>query len=250
MQITREAVEAAASRLSGQLVATPILGEPILPGRGRVPNLRLKVEALQPSGSAWFRGAMHALARRFGDTKTLAVSGKPRWVLGWAWAAALQIEVHWEKERAEDPLWRERLEAVPGLQLLLHDDRETTERVMAERGAAGIRLAPGDEDPEVFAGLATLGFELADELGSGIERVVVGPGRLVEPVRKGLELGGREVEVEAVSRARLPIEERKRLQHLLHVHLRLEVGPGAAAAFGRGLELADSGQEVCVVLGG
>ncbi|MEQ1634442.1 MAG: hypothetical protein ABL997_18820, partial [Planctomycetota bacterium] len=51
-------VLAAATRLRGQLVATPVIGGVHLGGDGGV-DVRWKAELLQTGGSGWFRGYSH-----------------------------------------------------------------------------------------------------------------------------------------------------------------------------------------------
>src|SRR5690606_7902337 len=90
MPSEHDPIAAAANRLRGLLVDTPLIGGPLLAGRPAMPELRIKPECLQPGGSIWFRGAMHALARQMGAAAGIVAQGGSRQVLATVVAAQAQ----------------------------------------------------------------------------------------------------------------------------------------------------------------
>jgi len=181
-------VQAAARRLRGHLVATPLIGAANLPGLRSGADLRLKPETLQPGGSLWYRGAMHHLQRQLGRCKGLAVVGPPRQALAALLAAAqhrLPVHCFWD---APPPAgWRARLAGAGCVQEVAEDPREAARAFCAR---TGYHCMPGPEGPEVAAGLATVGLELASELPAACEIVFVSPD-LGPAVSAGLAAGGR-----------------------------------------------------------
>lgn len=186
----RRVLEAAAARLRGALVATPLLGEPLLVGRGVAEGLRLKLECLQCGGSAWFRGAMHALARRFGSIARLAAEGDADCVRALASAAALQrVECH-----ALAPADAAQRAVLVALGAVLHE---------AQAGLPGTLARLDRAAPDFTEGLATLGLELADELPSEIVAVFVAE-EFAAAVGDGLQAAGRPLALLAVPADRSP----------------------------------------------
>lgn len=58
-----DSIRAAAARLRGHVVATPLIGGLLLPGFAHAADVRIKPELLQPGGSAWYRGYLHLVLR-------------------------------------------------------------------------------------------------------------------------------------------------------------------------------------------
>ncbi|MEO0480842.1 MAG: hypothetical protein AAF196_15325 [Planctomycetota bacterium] len=263
-ELDPEALSRARERLRPVLPGVVMLEAPIVPEVGRVPNLTLAVDVLQPGGSAWVRGAVHSLIEHFGDCSDkprVVVHGKPRWILSWGHAALLAghpFEVLLDQQHPLDGLWSERVHGLASVVVHDHENGDALQEAERELVGAGAFLAPDVEDETVFTGLATLGAELGDlwsedsEVGAPT-KVLVGPGRMSAAVEAGLKAiaGGRSsIPVEAVHRGEFDEQERRALQEQLRVHLRLDAGPGAAAAFGLGLREAVRGGRVVVVLGG
>lgn len=174
----RARLEAAALHLRGTLVATPIVGDPWLPGLGFASGLRVKVERLQVSGSAAFRGAMFALGRRLGSTPVIRVAGREAHLLACATAAALQ-RVACTVVGPVRPALAARLLALGA-----------TVRQVGEVPSFH------EDDPDYAEGLATLGLELGRELAGEVESAHVAPW-LAPAVARGLHAAGRSLEVVA-----------------------------------------------------
>lgn len=166
------AVDAAAKRLAGQAVVTPLLEFAALNARvgGRV---LVKPETLQRTGSFKFRGAFNAIAR-------LAESASPPQAVvafssgnhaqGVAAAARLAGIPAVIVMPADAPVNKVERTRADGAEIVLYDrhreDREAVAAAIArERNAAIVR--PFD-DPDVIAGQGTVGLEIvrqASELG-------------------------------------------------------------------------------------
>ena len=155
MELDPARVESARARLRGQLVATPLIGGLELPGFPGEPSLRIKPESLQPSGSIWFRGAMHEVARQLGKTKGLLVAGDDRPLLAAARAAALQRVPTVVFLRGEQNRLRALLPDAVEVEVVA-DAVHARDAVEAARGPRGFRPMPGIEDPEYALGIATL----------------------------------------------------------------------------------------------
>jgi len=245
-------VEAAARRLRGVLVETPLIGGVILPGFDVTPGLRVQVEVVQHGGSLWFRGTMHALSRAFGSPREVVATGSPAALAAACLAAHLQrtpvtaIVEGPRRVEAETRLlafganaveWRADAAAV----------RDRAEELRRERGAL---VLPGPGDPDFDLGVATLGLELANNLGADADLVVVGPAALAPAVGVGLAAGGREILVEgvdAVDPSELDSVGRADLAESVASGLRIVPGPASLAALVRGLTARAVAP--CVVLG-
>ena len=232
------AIEAAAQRLRGQLVATPLIGGLRLPGFQVPPDLRLKPELLQPGGAMRYRGTLHYLMRKLGQLKGLVLWGPPRQVLTDALAASTQrlpMTSFWESDPGD---WSEQLQAC-GCAVEQAADPVAAARSHGEK--TGFHLLPPDcVDPDFLLGLATVGLELALELPRDCALVVVsstGSG-----LQAGLRAGGHSARVEEVvaSAATAGLQQALRTGH------RLESDPEGLAALAWAL---DHGQDaVCAVL--
>ena len=159
-------IDAAAARLDGHAVRTPLLNAPLLDAEfGR--RIFLKAECLQKTGSFKYRGARNTVASLINTERSQGViafssgnhaqgvalsareMGAPSAIIMPADAPALKIA----NTRAL------------GAEVILYDrDREDRdaigERLSAERGLTLIR--PYDE-PRVIAGQGTVGLEIADQ---------------------------------------------------------------------------------------
>ncbi len=163
-------IAAAADRLAGQAVATPLLESPLLNDRvgGRV---LVKAEVLQRTGSFKFRGAYNRMSRIPADRRgtgvvayssgnhALAVAAAAR-VLGMAATIVMP---------ADAPEIKRRGTAAWGATIVPFDrDRDDREaiaaRIVADTGAT---LVKPYDDPAIVAGQGTLGLELADSTTKG-----------------------------------------------------------------------------------
>jgi threonine dehydratase len=161
-----EAVRAAAARLKGKAVATPLLVSPRVDQRlgGRV---LLKAEALQRTGSFKFRGAYNALAQFDSGARRAGVvafsSGNH--AQGVAAAAEMLGIPALIVMPSDAPAVKVANTRSYGAEIVFYDryteNREAiATRIAAERGAS---LLPPFEDARVIAGQGTIGLEIAAE---------------------------------------------------------------------------------------
>lgn len=173
-------VQAAALRLAGVALRTPLLGgTPLdeLTG-GRV---LLKLESLQRFGSFKIRGAYNRLAQlSAGERKAGVVAfssgNHAQGVAGAAKMLGIRATIVMP---ADAPRLKLENTRTLGAEVVLYDryreDREgVAARVLAERGGT---LVPAFDDPHVVAGQGTCGLELmqqAEELGFTPDQVLIG----------------------------------------------------------------------------
>lgn len=162
-------VDAAAARLAGVALRTPLISSPVLDAAVGA-RVLLKAETLQRTGSFKFRGAYNKLSSIPAERRTNGVvaysSGNH--AQGVAHAAQLLgmpavIVMPSDAPRAK----RERTAAL-GAEVVLYDrdreDRAAIARAIAEqRGAV---LVPPFDDPLVIAGQGTAGREIAEDLAA------------------------------------------------------------------------------------
>jgi threonine dehydratase len=172
-------VDAAADRLAGVALRTPLISSPALDALtgGRV---FLKAETLQRTGSFKFRGAYNKLSTLAPDTRRSGVvafsSGNHAQGVAAA-AKLLDMPAVIIMPRDAPRPKRERTAAL-GAEVVLYDrareDREAIARgIAASRGAV---LVPPYDDPLVIAGQGTTGREIAEDvahLGLTLDCVIV-----------------------------------------------------------------------------
>lgn len=236
-QLEPSDIQAAAQRLRGQLVATPLIGGLRLPGFQVPPDLRLKPELLQPGGTLRYRGALHYLLRKLGQLKGLVLWGQPRQMLADALAASTQrlpMTSFW----SSDPgAWGEQLQAC-GCAVERAADPRNAARAHGEK--TGFHLLPPDcADPDLLLGLATLGLELARELPRDCPLVV---SSTASSLQAGLRAGGHGARVQRVNAGAVPAA----LQEALGTGHRLHSDPEGLAALAWALD--QQRDSVCVVL--
>jgi len=160
-------VDAAAERLAGVAVRTPLISSPALDALtgGRV---FLKAETLQRTGSFKFRGAYNKLSSLAPDMRRCGVvafsSGNHAQGVAAA-AKLLDMPAVIVMPRDAPRRKRERTAAL-GAEVVLYDrereDREAiSRRIAASRGAV---LVPPYDDPFVIAGQGTTGREIAEDV--------------------------------------------------------------------------------------
>jgi threonine dehydratase len=162
-------VDAAARRLDGVAVHTPLISSNVLDAAtgGRV---FLKAETLQRTGSFKFRGAYNRLSaipedNRGGGVVAFSSGNHAQGVAAAARLFGMAAVIVMPRDA---PLpKRERTEAL-GAQVVLYDrgaeDREAIARGIAqERGAV---LVPPYDDPFIIAGQGTTGSEIVDDLAA------------------------------------------------------------------------------------
>ena len=162
-------VEAAAARIKGVAIRTPLLNFPVLDERLGA-RVFLKAETLQRTGSFKFRGAYNKISSLPADRKKAGVvaysSGNH--AQGVAHAATLcgvpaVIVMPQDAPKAK----RERTKAF-GAEVVLYDrDREDraaiARKIAEERGAV---LVPPFDDPLIVAGQGTAGREICEDLAA------------------------------------------------------------------------------------
>jgi threonine dehydratase len=172
-------VDAAAERLGGVALRTPLIASPVLDAMtgGRV---FLKAETLQRTGSFKFRGAFNKLSSLAPDMRRGGVvaysSGNHAQGVAAA-AKLLDMPAVIVMPRDAPRPKRERTAAL-GAEIVLYDrereDREAISRGIAE--ARGAVLVPPYDDPLVIAGQGTAGREIAEDverLGRQLDCVIV-----------------------------------------------------------------------------
>lgn len=173
-------VRAAAERIVGDVLLTPVLGM-----GPDLPDLRLKAESLQPTGAFKLRGASNAVAvldaaqRRAGvvthssgnHAQALASAAAQHGVPCTVVMPETSIQAKVDATRA----WGATVELVPAA------DRERACSAIAER--TGATIVPPYEDVAVIAGQGTVGLEICAQ-APDVETVLapVGGGGLVSGV--------------------------------------------------------------------
>src|ERR1700730_1220309 len=172
-------VDAAARRLEGVALRTPLLTSPVLDALTGA-RVFLKPETLQRTGSFKFRGAYNKVSsippeRRAGGVVAFSSGNHAQGVA--AAAKLLDMPAVIVMPRDAPRPKRERTAAL-GAEVVLYDrdreDREAIARGIAE--ARGAVLVPPYDDLLVIAGQGTTGREIAEDvarLGHGLDCVVV-----------------------------------------------------------------------------
>ena len=159
--------EAAAKKLAGVAVRTPLVNSPVLDERLGA-RVFLKCEALQRTGSFKFRGAYNKISSIPADRKSNGVvaysSGNH--AQGVAHAAALCKMPAVIVMPSDAPAAKRERTAALGAEVVLYDrDKEDraaiARRIAGERGAV---LVPPFDDPLIIAGQGTAGREICEDL--------------------------------------------------------------------------------------
>jgi threonine dehydratase len=162
-------VEAAALRLKGVALHTPLVTSPVLDALtgGRI---FLKCETLQRTGSFKFRGAYNKVSsipqeRRTTGVVAVSSGNHAQGVAAAAKLLAMPAVIVMPHDAPR--LKRERTEAL-GAEVMLfdrvRDDREAIARDVAEQ--RGATLVPPYDDPLVIAGQGTAGREIVEDLAA------------------------------------------------------------------------------------
>jgi threonine dehydratase len=173
-------VDAAAKKLAGVAIRTPLVNSPVLDALLGA-RVFLKAETLQRTGSFKFRGAYNKISSIAPDRKANGVvaysSGNH--AQGVAHAAALCNMPAVIVMPSDAPQAKRERTAALGAEVVLYD-RDTEDRAAIARGIAqqrGAVLVPPFDDPYVIAGQGTAGREICedlDKLGLKPDVVVVG----------------------------------------------------------------------------
>ena len=176
--VTLADIEAAATRLKGHAVETPLIESPALNAHlgGRV---LLKLETLQRVGAFKFRGAYNRLAQLTADERRRGVvafsSGNH--AQGVALAAQLLGMPALIVMPSDAPAIKVAATRSYGAEIRLYDRlTESREAIAAEIGAErGAVVVPAFDDPHVIAGQGTVGLEMlrqAQALGATFDTVL------------------------------------------------------------------------------
>ena len=160
-------IEAAAARLRGHALTTPLLNSPLL---DRIAGRRVlvKAECLQRTGSFKFRGAWSALSSLPAGTKGVIAYSSGNHAQGVALAAGLHGLEAVILMPADAPAIKIDNTRALGAEVVLYD-RATQDRdalgaaLAAERGLV---LIPPFDHPQVIAGQASVGLEIAAQAGA------------------------------------------------------------------------------------
>ena len=160
-------VDAAAKKLAGVAIRTPLINSPVLDARLGA-RVFLKAETLQRTGSFKFRGAYNKISSIPQDRKANGVvaysSGNH--AQGVAHAAALCNMPAVIVMPSDAPKAKRERTAALGAEVVLYD-RDTEDRAAIARDIAqkrGAVLVPPFDDPFVIAGQGTAGREICEDL--------------------------------------------------------------------------------------
>ncbi|NUR69531.1 MAG: threonine/serine dehydratase [Hamadaea sp.] len=183
--VTLADVRAAADRIAGVVVRTPLLPVPAVG-----PDLWLKPESLQPTGAFKLRGATNAVRSLPPEALAAGVvthsSGNHGQALAYA-ARAAGIAC-WVVVPEGAPSVKVEAIRAQGAEIVLVPPAQrlaVAEQISADRGAA---LVPPFDDPAVIAGQGTIGLEVVADLPDvDVVLVQVGGGGLVSGVATAIK---------------------------------------------------------------
>ncbi len=163
-------VEAAARRLSGVALRTPLISSPVLDAATGA-RVFLKAETLQRTGSFKFRGAYNKIsqvpeAQRSGGVVAYSSGNHAQGVAAAAKLCGMPAAIVMPKDAPRPK--RERTAAL-GAEVVLYDrdageDRAAIARAICDR--RGATLVPPFDDPAIIAGQGTAGREIAEDLAA------------------------------------------------------------------------------------
>jgi threonine dehydratase len=162
-------VDAAASKLAGVALRTPLINSPVLDAAVGA-RVFLKAETLQRTGSFKFRGAYNKLSsipqdRRSGGVVAYSSGNHAQ---GVAAAAKLLVMPAVIVMPSDAPRPKRERTAALGAEVVLYD-RDKEDRAAIARDIAGQRgatLVPPFDDPFVIAGQGTAGREIVEDLAA------------------------------------------------------------------------------------
>jgi threonine dehydratase len=170
-------IDAAARRLEGVAMRTPLISSPVLDERVGA-RVFLKAETLQRVGAFKFRGAYNKLAsipaeRRKAGVVAFSSGNHAQGVAAAAKLLGMPATIVMPSDAPRPK--RERTAAL-GAEIVLYDrdkeDREAIARAIAEK--RGAVLVPPYDDPWIIAGQGTAGREIVEDLAElGLEPQVV-----------------------------------------------------------------------------
>lgn len=197
--VSLDEIRAAAGRLRGVAVRTPLIPSGAPPGPGRPPALLIKPESLQPTGAFKLRGAYNAISALVtgggpGPAGVVAhSSGNHGFAV--AYAAALlgvpaAIVVPETAPRVKTDLIRGAGAELVTVAATLGARIAASRDIAESRGYAEI---PPFDDRRVIAGQGTIGLEIAEDLAEGPS-----PAAVLVPIGGGGMVSGIAVAVKAL----------------------------------------------------
>jgi threonine dehydratase len=192
-QPTAADIAAAAQRLAGVAVRTPLVSAPVLDERLGA-RVFLKAETLQRTGSFKFRGAYNKISqippgRRAAGVVAYSSGNHAQGVAAAAKLLGIRATIVMPSDAPR--LKRARTEAL-GAEVVAYDrnseDRAAiAEKIVKERGAT---LVPPYDDPLIIAGQGTIGTEIVEDLAAlGLEPEIVVIGASGGGLAAGVSLG-------------------------------------------------------------
>jgi threonine dehydratase len=188
--VTIEDIRAAAGRIAGHVVRTPLVPYPAAdPGR----PLWFKPESLQPTGAFKLRGAFNAILQRIDDARSRGVvahsSGNHARAVAWV-ARELGLRATIVIPDAAPAV---KVDAVRrlGAEVVIVAPADRDTRAFELAAEHGYVMIPPYDDAAVVAGQGTIGLEIAADLAS-LDGVLV-------PVSGGGLIGGIATAVKALS---------------------------------------------------
>ena len=166
---TASDVDAAAERLAGIALRTPLITSPVLDAATGA-HVFLKAEVLQRTGSFKFRGANNKLSslaatERAGGVVAFSSGNHAQGVAAAAQLLGIPAVIVMPSDAPRPK--RERTAAL-GAEVVLYDrareDRQAIARAIAEKRNAA--LVPPYDDPQVIAGQGTIGREIVEDLSA------------------------------------------------------------------------------------
>ena len=193
VQPTAADIAAAAARLAGVAVHTPLVSAPVLDERLGA-RVFLKAETLQRTGSFKFRGAYNKISqippeRRAAGVVAYSSGNHAQGVAAAAKLLGIRATIVMPSDAPR--LKRARTEAL-GAEVVAYDrnneDRAAiAAKIVAERGAT---LVPPYDDPLIIAGQGTIGTEIVEDLAAlGLEPEIVVIGASGGGLAAGVSLG-------------------------------------------------------------
>jgi threonine dehydratase len=173
-------VDAAAQRIAGVALRTPLLNSPVLDALTGA-RVFLKAETLQRTGSFKFRGAYNKISSIPTEAKAggVVAFSSGNHAQGVAAAAGLLGMPAVIVMPADAPVAKRERTAALGAEVVLYDrEREDRAAIAADIAARrGATLVPPYDDPLIIAGQGTIGREIAEDLarlGVSPDVVVIG----------------------------------------------------------------------------
>ncbi len=167
MSVTIDDIEAAAARISGLILRTPLVESPALAQRLGAAAAYLKPETLQRGGAFKFRGAMSRISKMTPDelARGVVAFSSGNHAQGVAIAAAMRGSDATIVMPSDAPRIKIDATRAAGATIRLYDrkteDREAIAREIA--GARGSIVIPAYDDADVIAGQGTIGLEIASQ---------------------------------------------------------------------------------------